>query len=175
MKGGKGGITRPPFIFMEKKTKVYKCKYSHCKHDSKDIKDDNFIKVGNNYYHNDCYEEKELIAKIIDIFMKEVNSDVVVSGLRRVINDIVYNKGKSAEYLLFGLKYFIKNKKLNYPAGLYYVIQDRDVLVAWEKECRKKIDSESNDYFIVRDNDVERDNNIILPKKKSGFESIIGA
>ena len=151
------------------------CNYNEIEIIDDIIKDDNYIKVGNNYYHTDCYEEKELIAKIIDVFMKEVNSDVVVSGLRRVINDIVYNKGKSAEYLLFGLKYFIKNKKLNYPAGLYYVIQDRDVLVAWEKECRKKIDSESNDYFIVRDNDVERVNNIILPKKKNGFESIIGA
>lgn len=157
-----------------KKPKVYKCRYSHCRHETKDIPADEAIKVGQAYYHEDCKKEMDLIKEIIQIFYENVNKTVVISRLRKVINSIIFEKDVSAEYLLFGLKYYIKKKSINYPEGLYYVISDEDVKKAWAKIIRKRIMESVTDEFTVNDEDMNTSHSFNMNSKQKSFSDILG-
>ena len=150
------------------KTKTVKCRYSHCKHESKDMPREEAVCDGRMYYHKDCYEEKETIKKCIDIYAKAFDADPIWNNLRIVINNIVYNKGNDAEYLLYALKYAARNKMtIRYPAGLYYLIKNKDIKESWEKE--KKIADRGN--VVVETTNTEF---TYVPKKSKGFADIIG-
>ena len=115
--------------------KQYKCRFKHCLHEENLVSVDEAVKVGSAYYHEDCYKVKTNIDKTIDLFAKEVNPNVIFSVLRRVINNIVFDKNIDSEMLLFGLKYYIdENIPLNYPQGLYYVVQNKAMVKAYEKK-----------------------------------------
>ncbi len=109
--------------------KISACKAKHCFHDNKEfLPDDDVVKVKNQTYHRDCYQAISDIREVIDLFVKEINPNVVFSELRRVINNIVYTKHISSGMLLYGLKYYIDRRiPLNYPQGLYYVVQNKEV------------------------------------------------
>lgn len=127
-----------------------KCKYAHCKHETKDIPKGQEIKNGTGYWHEDCLKESLAIREVIDIFTKDINSNVVMPQLRRTINNIVYDKGIEAEFLLFGLKYYVSHKiPLNYPGGLYYVLQNKDVQKEWDRVQTRNIKKE---FVIEEDN-----------------------
>ena len=111
-----------------------KCRLKHCLHASREVQKDQAIKVGSSYYHPDCYQANRNIREIIDIFSKKINPNVVFAELNRVVSTIVYDKGIDSGLLLFGLKYYIEHgKNLNYPQGLYYVVQNKDVVREYEK------------------------------------------
>lgn len=115
------------------------CKYKYCRHTSREIEEDDLVIDGKNTYHSDCLSEKKCIEKIIDVFSKEVNENVVFSQLRNVINNIVIKKGIDAPVLLFGIQYYLKNNiPLNYPQGLYYVVQNKRMWEAYYKRTEKK-------------------------------------
>lgn len=117
-----------------------KCGYKNCINEDRELNKEDAIKVGNRYYHQDCYQIIEDIREIADLFKKHINENVVYSVLVRVINDIIFNKKNESGYLLFGLRYYINKKiPLNYPQGLYYVIQNKDVKKAYEKFKINKI------------------------------------
>jgi len=62
--------------------------------------------------------------------------------LQSVIKNIVFTKGLGSDFLLFGLQYYIDHKlPLNYPQGLYYVIQNKQVLDAYNKSKVKNMKS----------------------------------
>ena len=85
---------------------------------------------------------KEDIKKIIDLFKNHVNPNPVYSTLQSVIKNIVFTKGLGSDFLLFGLRYYIDHKiPLNYPQGLYYVIQNKQMLDAYNKTKVKNIKS----------------------------------
>ena len=92
------------------KEKIYKCRYNHCKHETKDVLASEAVKEGNRYYHKDCYKTKEDINKIVELFSEHVNPNVVFAVLRKVINNIVFTRGVDSGLLLFGLNYYISNK-----------------------------------------------------------------
>lgn len=97
------------------------CKYSGCLHPEKTLDKEQAIKSGNSYYHPDCFQTKEDIKKIIDLFKNHINPNPVYSTLQSVIKNIVFTKGLGSDFLLFGLQYYIDHKiPLNYPQGLYY-------------------------------------------------------
>lgn len=116
---------------------MYKCAYSKCLHG-----DDKLIPVGEEvaigkarYFHKDCAQTKNDIKEIIDLWKNQINSNVVYAELQRVINTIIFVRHNSSSLLLFGLKYYIsKGIPLNYPQGLYYVIQNKDVYTAYQKK-----------------------------------------
>ena len=151
------------------KVKLHKCKYAHCKHDTTDISPEDEVKVGESrYWHKDCYEESLAIRDVIDIFYKEVNRNVVMNNLRKVVNSIVYEKGIDARMLRFGLRYYLDHgKPINYPQGLYYVIQNIDVQKAWNEHVRNiskesfEIKEESNRKFEYK------------PSESKGFANIL--
>ena len=152
-----------------------KCKYAHCKHKSKDIPKGEEIKHSTGYWHKDCLDESLCIREIIDVFVKDVNKNVVVSALRRVINDIIYVKGVDSHLLLFGLKYYVSHKiPLNYPGGLYYVLQNRDVQREWDKMQERKIKAELKDYDFTGQEETQSTNFNYKDTNKSKFSNVIG-
>ena len=119
----------------EKKRKASlkkKCAYSHCKHkqDPVHVGSDDCVEENGKYYHPDCLREKNDIAEIIDFWYKEIDKDVVFNQLRRVIDQLVYNRGVDAGFILYAIKK--KAKYLNYPAGIFYAIGDKRLKADWK-------------------------------------------
>lgn len=111
--------------------KCKKCKYTHCLHSSTEITDDNFVKIGSACYHTDCAEHRAKVNELITFFKEQINPDVVVSELRRVINVIVFQRGTDIDYILWGTKEWASS--LHYPQGLYYLVQDQRMREKWDK------------------------------------------
>lgn len=136
----------------EQKPKIVKCRAKYCQHDNREMLVEEAVKEGSCYYHADCCKTKNEIKEIIDIFSKKINPNVVYAQLQTVIHKIVYEKGLGSELLLFGLKYYIShNITLNYPQGLYYVIQNKDVINEYNKLKAKKIKETANNLIEVED------------------------
>lgn len=157
---------------VETMAKTYKCAYAHCKHDTKDIdpKNGSFVQYSSRYWHEDCLRESLAIREIIDVFYTKINEKVVMSQLRSVINNLVYNKKNDAEYILYGLNYYIDHGiPINYPQGLYYVAQSKEVQTEWNKlKNQEKI----KDYkFEVKEFEEKKFD--YKPSKKSGFQNIL--
>ena len=151
------------------KKKIVKCRYAHCLHESKDVNTEEAVHVGNMYYHQDCFQVKEDINKIVELFAMKVNPNVVYPVLKRTVNNIVFGKGVASDFLLFGLNYYIKKKiPLNYPAGLYYVIQNKDVQKEYDKQFTKR-----KTVQIYMDDAGEEKTFQFKPKKQIGFDSIL--
>ena len=113
-----------------------KCDYKNCS----EPLDDEIIKVKGRNYHKSCYQTKNDILEIRDLFAENINKNVVFSSLMSVINNIIFRRGVTSDYLKFALNYYIQNKiPLNYPQGLYYVVQNKDVKTAYEKSKAESI------------------------------------
>jgi hypothetical protein len=144
------------------------CKYSSCLHDSKELNREDAVKSGNSYYHSDCYKTKEDIKTIIDLFKNHINPNPVYSQLQSVIKNIVFTKGLGSDFLLFGLQYYIEHKiPLNYPQGLYYVIQNKNVIDAYNKSKLKDI---KKNIEIKEETNSEFQH---IPVKNNGFADIL--
>lgn len=144
------------------------CKYSGCLHSDKTLDKEQAVKVGNSYYHPDCFQTKEDIKKIIDLFKNHINPNPVYSTLQSVIKNIVFTKGLGSDFLLFGLQYYIDHKlPLNYPQGLYYVIQNKQVLDAYNKSKVKSIKSN------IEITEETESNFTYIPTKTNSFADIL--
>lgn len=123
-----------------KDTEIVTCKYRNCLHDTKELSKTDAIKKGKSYYHPDCLQTREEIKEIIDLFKTHINPNPVYAQLQSVIKNIVFTKKLGSSFLLYGLKYYIEHKiPLNYPQGLYYVIQNKDVIKGYAKERVRKM------------------------------------
>ena len=144
------------------------CKYSHCLHDNREIEKRMAIRVGNSYYHSDCFKTKEDIKEIVNLFKAHINANPVYAQLQSVINNIIFVKKVQSDFLLFGLRYYIEHKiPLNYPQGLYYVIQNKDVTNAYNKTKAKEI---KKSVEITEQTETEFK---FVPTKNKGFSDII--
>jgi len=147
--------------------KEYKCKYAKCLRSDKKVKAEDAVKVGSSYYHQDCHTQLTQIKEIIDLFQKYINPNPVYAQLRKVINTIVFDKNIGSDLLLFGVKYYIEKKiPLNYPQGLYYVIQNKEMKSAYHKWKAKKDEIKIE---ITEDSGVEFTHK---PTKQKGLEDI---
>lgn len=147
------------------------CGSAHCLHESKVFKDDDeTVTVGKKTYHTDCWETQEQIAKVCDLFYRKINNNVVFGNLRSIVNEIVYIRGISPDVLYFGINYYLNNHiPLNYPAGLFYVIQNKKMLAAYNKTKVKKL----NYKFEVETTDTGSKYQYNPQTKNSGFSSIL--
>ena len=144
------------------------CKYSHCLHNNREIEKEKAVRVGNAYYHSDCLKTKEDIKEIVDLFKTHINPNPVYAQLQSVINNIIFVKKVQSDFLLFGLRYYIEHKiPLNYPQGLYYVIQNKDVTNAYNKTKTKEI---KKSVEITEQTEAEFE---FVPTKNKGFADII--
>ena len=151
-----------------RRTDVVSCKYSQCLHKTRELDRKDAVQSGNFYYHSDCFKIKEDIKQIIDLFKNHINPNPIYSQLQSVIKNIVFTKGLGSDFLLFGLKYYIQHKiPLNYPQGLYYVIQNKSVIDAYNKEKAKKIREN------VEITDETESCFTHIPVKNNGFADIL--
>lgn len=118
-----------------RKDNKVRCNFPSCQHKTRYLDPKEALRDSNgNYYHKDCYKSQEDIKQIIALFKKSINKNVVVSQLQDVINTIAFKKGLGTDVILFGLRYYIKNEiPLHYPKGLYYVIQNKDMMQAYHE------------------------------------------
>ena len=124
-----------------------KCGYKKCKHDGiVNTDSDDCVEENGKYYHRDCLREKNAIAEIIDFWYREIDEDVVFNQLRRVIDQLVYQRRMDASYILFAIKK--KAKFLNYPSGIYYAVGDKRLKADWrilhEAEILKEVKAKSS-------------------------------
>ena len=149
-----------------------KCRATHCFHESKEfLPDDEIVEVGACGYHKDCYQAISDIREVVDIFSTQINKNVVFSELRKVINTIVYQRGVDSGMLLFGVKYYLDRRiPLNYPQGLYYVVQNKDVQEQYKK---MKIEQKVKDYKFEAPVDESKPFTYNSSKVK-GFSDVIG-
>ena len=116
------------------KVTTVKCRYKYCSHENREIPREEAECVGKAYYHKDCLKESREKKEIVDLFLNKINPNSPPPQLWRTVNSLVNTKGYSSDYVLFGLKYYIRNKiPLNYPAGLYYVVSNKDVEAEYNK------------------------------------------
>lgn len=129
-----------------------KCRYGdNCKFGGEVSKEES-VKEGNAYYHEECLKEKKL-KKEIEQYWIDNMPPATLSVLRKVIKQLLNNK--SAEYVLFVLKYINNNKKpINNPFGLINYCND----LRLENEFKRIITNKN--FQQIKKNIVEnKDNN----------------
>lgn len=135
---------------MAQKEKMVHCRYPKCSklHETTELREADAVKGGSrSYYHPDCYHVMQTINQIKETFYREVNPTLTgkqIGQLVSIANNMVFSKGIDVDLILFAIKYFVKYKqgKLKYPGGIAYIVQDRDVVSAWEKEKQMRINGE---------------------------------
>lgn len=154
----------------DKKNKLVKCRYTHCKHPGEDLPMGQMVKSGkSSYYHPDCLDEKDTIAKIVDYYINNVDNRVTVAQLRSVINNIVFKKRVPAKELLFDLIYVHKSgRKINSPCTLHYIITNKKV----QNEYKKYLDSKASTH---KSTNVPVKEEVVFKSKENktlGFDDI---
>jgi len=174
----------------KKTVKMVNCRYPKCRnlHETTELKKDDAVKGGskNSYYHPDCWHTMQTVNKIRDTFVKEINPLLTgkqIGALVSMVNNMIFSKGINVDFIYFALQYFIKNKpgKLQHPAGIHYIVQDSDVVKAWDNEQTRKIREEireqqktmtANDEFKL---DPPEENSFkFVPQKARSFADILG-
>ena len=151
-----------------KKSEYVKCRYSHCKHEERELPRAEAVCCGNAYYHSDCYSEVNNIKECIDIYVNHFEAEPIFEHLKRVINKIIYEKGYDSDYLLYAMKYAASHRiPIRHPPGLYYLMKNDEIKSLWEKD---KL-SRKRKTVVVENKDTSFS---YVPKKEKGFASIIG-
>lgn len=155
---------------------MVKCPWTHCNYNGCISDGQEKVKVGKRWYHKDCAEERDCINEIISVFTEQVNANIEISALRRVINDIVFNEDspRPAQYVLFAVNYAIEHPvmKLTYPQGLYRICNSLDVIDAWKHRNDKQFKQ-----MVSKTEFVAEDIKGTLTRQKqnnSGFSRILG-
>ena len=169
--------------------KMVKCRYAKCNkiHDSQELNKNDAVQGGkNSYYHPDCYHILQTVNQIKDLFVKHINSMMTgqqIGILVSTVNNMIFSKHIDVDYILFALQYFLEYKpgKLHQPFGLHYIVQDRDVVSAWEREKQRKLKEEIREQQkkILIEDDVgldqeQEDMFTYKPQKARSFADILG-
>lgn len=163
---------------MGNKKYIKTCRYSKCLHSSKklDVRHDEYIAVGNVYYHRDCYEAKRkeedlmlreqehrkqqlkarkdeakgIFVEVRDLWYRHIDMYVDFRKLTSVLN-MLLGRGYTSDYILYTVKYCIDHKEnLNYPPGLVYFMEKDHIKTSYKKSLNKKYRVDQ-DAFRVKD------------------------
>lgn len=130
-----------------------KCRYNNCKHGG-EVSKEQAIKEGSMYFHKDCLEEKKIKQQIEEYYVANMPPTTLML-LRKVIKQAIHEKGISAEYLLYVIKYIHKNNKpINNPFGLISYCNEgrlrdgfkKELINKKYKEMKSNINNENNNY-----------------------------
>lgn len=148
------------------------CCYKYCRHVGKKITgDDEFVSSGKKFYHKDCFQAKEDIQYIKNLWLSNISQTVSIPLLYKVINEYV-ERGVTTAYIAFVMEYIIRNHcKLNYPPGLRYYIDNADIKKKYEKKLAGSIPADSFIAFESQEDAPKK--SYSLPKRASGFASIL--
>lgn len=149
-----------------------KCRWTHCRHDSRELSKQDAILIGrNSYYHKDCYHEKETIEQVLTLYKEKIDPNPIWNYLRGVVNNLIFKNGNSADYVLFSLQYAVNHRfNIRNPAGLYYIAKNSEIEDAWKR--RKATSSIKKTEFIVED-DLSKVDGYSNSGKGKGFGAII--
>lgn len=110
-----------------------KCRYKYCKNNNEVNKED-AIKDGTSYYCKECHKEKVIKQEIEEFYLVNM-PQATLQILRKVINQLLYQNNRSAEYVLFVLNYIkINNKPLNSPFGIVNYCNNGYILEEFNKK-----------------------------------------
>lgn len=147
-----------------------KCRYGHCKHDSKDIPDGEAVHVGNAYYHQDCYREKQSIDDIIAVWCERVDDKPIYGELRGVINNLIFKTGYPAEKVLWYLRWATTHGiGIKHPPGLYWLMKNEKIAKAWE-DAQKKTIADNWEFELAN---TEAPSGFEYKPQTTGFKRII--
>ena len=150
------------------KTKIYKCGFRHCQHESCDVSQDEAVRIGSRYFHEDCAKTYHNIEAIKQLYYEKVSNTVVMPQLINVVNNILFKKHIDSDYLLFALQYAINTKRtINYPQGLHYIIDDYRIKEAWKKQ---QLNAVKKAKFEATPTSMPTFN--IAPTKEKGIEDL---
>lgn len=154
---------------------TYKCAFKHCKHESCEVSRDCAIRINKRYFHKDCAEIYKNIEDIKALYYEKISNTVVVSNLMSVINNIIFKKGVDSNYFLFALKYAIStNRRINYPQGLHYIVDDYRIKKLWTKKQSQKIALEIKNAEDIDETKTEETQTFKFSvDKQGGFGSIL--
>ncbi len=118
-----------------------KCRYSRCIFGGGDIEPGKEVEVSKGrYMHSECARYNATIKEIVRLYSESIDRTVVFSELQNVINKIVFDKKVDPDFLLFAIKKAILNKtKIRAPYGLYYLVNDKDMIDTWKRKKVQKI------------------------------------
>lgn len=151
-------------------SKLFKCRYSRCLYDDKDIQPEDDYCENNAHYHKKCFEYKTLINEIGQYYYENISNTVVYSLLMRTIHNIVFKKGIEPKYLMFALQYAKKQGvKINSPLFLHYIIDDARIKKAYTEEKNNHRPKINADDISVSEEQVFS----YKPKAKKGFGDVI--
>lgn len=165
------------------KNKMVKCRYPKCSklHETTELKKEDAVKGGNNsYYHPDCYHIMKTVTEIRDLYVKNINPAATgqqIGAVMSITNNMIFEKHIDADLIKFAAEYFVKYKPgiWKYPAGIAYLVQDKDVATAWNKEKQRKLREEQKS-ILVNDEfrfDMPESNFVYKPQKARSFEDIL--
>ena len=158
------------------------CRYNKCQHGDKrlDINSDDtyYDKNSDFYYHKDCWKTKQDITLIQNIWRERVSKSVVNTALNRVLNKLIFETGYDSGFIIFALEDAISRKAINYPAGLYYVVDDKKLMQTWNKKvATEKVKKMRTDFSLTIEDKKEANMESTFKANKekvSGFDSILG-
>ena len=117
---------------------VYQCPWPDCKHPSREILPGEGVKVGKRWFHTDCAHQKQGMIAIRDYYYENINKMVVMKLLVHTIKNVVLVKGIDPDYVLFTLKYAVKNNiPCKSPLSMHYFVGSPRFQDAWERYKRK--------------------------------------
>ena len=150
-------------------TKKVRCRYGKCLHEERELPAEDAIRIGNAYYHRDCYKLKEDIKMIIEYYANHIEKNPIYGQLNGIVNKLIFEQDISTDYLLFALKYSVTHNgiKIKHPPGLYYLVKDDDIKSAWDYQQVLK----QKKSVVVNNKDTTFN---YSGKKKKGFADIIG-
>jgi hypothetical protein len=115
-----------------------KCGYNKCLFNG-EVEKEKAVKQNNRYFHPECFKQMQEKSEIRKLYLEKINPAEVCKVLNSTINNIVHVKKVNSEYLLFALKYAIKNNiQIHAPMGLHYIINNYKIKKAYEEEFIKR-------------------------------------
>ena len=94
-----------------------KCAYKHCKNG--ELSPDEVIRTKSGNFHLECYEKREVKAKVFYMFCKYVTNNENGLFIKKKISDYVDNGGYEPLYVLFTMNFIVQhNRTLNSIWGL---------------------------------------------------------
>lgn len=115
-----------------------KCGYKYCKLGNQVDKEDG-VKYKNRWHHVECLRERKNKEEIGLLYTKDVDEYVNKAMLNKSIKQVINDKKQDSEFVLYALKYAIKNDiELNNPFGLHWVVKDDKIVKSYKEDILKE-------------------------------------
>lgn len=115
--------------------KTYKCGYKHCVCSSREVKQNEAVKIGARYFHKNCALVKQNISVCANRYVELVDDRSVYPQVVRVITTLVVKNLVPINFIQKKIKSNWRYYKKHGVYSLYYIRTE-----FWEKEMRTVID-----------------------------------